>query len=303
VDVEIPARVLSYAERGPLWADWIAGLRGLTTGLLDEWGLSIDGASMHGECALVMPVLTAGEERAVLKVWWPHWEAEHEHLALRLWGGHGAVRLLRADPRRSAMLLERLDPSDLTTIDVLEACEVIGGLYSRLHRPATSEFRTLSGLCLDWARRLRALPLGCGLPPRYVDRTAALLDDFAADQSTDGRIIHTDLHYFNVLRGDREPWLAIDPKPLSGDPCYEIAPLLWNRWDEVTASNNVRWAIRQRFETTIDAAGLDEERAKAWVVARMIVNALWEIEDPDPVKGRDTDWITDCVTIAKAMDD
>ena len=49
-------------------------------------------------------------------------------------------------------------------------------------------------------------------------------------------MIHGDLHYENVLAADREPWLAIDPKPMAGDPHYEVAPMLWNRWDEVVAS-------------------------------------------------------------------
>lgn len=301
-DVEIPARVLSYAARSPEWAGWVDRLPRLASSLLDEWELTVDGASMYGECALVLPVVTASGEASVLKIGWPHWEAEHEHLALRYWNGDGAVRLLRADPHRSALLLERLEPIDLTTIDDIEACEVVGALYAGLHRPATAEFRSLSPLCADWARRLRSLPTGA-LPPRYVEQAAAILDDFAADDATDGTIIHTDLHYFNVLRGRRRPWLVIDPKPLSGDPAYEVAPMLWNRWDEVVASGNVREAVRQRFFTVIDAAGFDEERAKRWVIARMIVNALWEIEVPDLADDRASDWITDCITIAKAMDD
>ena len=48
-----------------------------------------------------------------------------EHLALRAWGGNGAVQLLRADPRRFALLLERLEPRDLTTIDALDACVLL----------------------------------------------------------------------------------------------------------------------------------------------------------------------------------
>jgi streptomycin 6-kinase len=271
--------------------------------VLEEWGLTVDGASTYGECALVVPVRTADGVPAVLKVGWPHEEAEHEHLALRLWNGAGAVRLLRADPHRYALLLERLHPVDLTTIDAVEACEVVAGLYGRLHRPATPELRSLSSLCADWSRRLRALPTGTGLPPRYVDQASALATQLAADPETDGRLIHTDLHYFNVLKADREPWLAIDPKPLSGDPAYEVAPLLWNRWDEVTGSGNVRAAVRRRLFTVVDAAGLDEQRAKTWVVVRMIVNALWEIEDPSPDPAERDRWLTDCVTIAKAMDD
>ena len=41
-------------------------------------------------------------EAAALKLTWPHAEARHEHLALRLWDGHGAVRLLAADPAAGA---------------------------------------------------------------------------------------------------------------------------------------------------------------------------------------------------------
>ena len=36
-----------------------------------------------------------------------------------------------------------------------------------------------------------------------------------------------------MLAADREPWLTIAPKPLNGDPHYELAPMLWNRWDEL----------------------------------------------------------------------
>ena len=45
----------------------------------------------------------------MLKVAWADDETEHEHLALQRWGGHGAVRLLRADPHRRALLLERVE--------------------------------------------------------------------------------------------------------------------------------------------------------------------------------------------------
>jgi streptomycin 6-kinase len=299
----IPAELSAYADRGPAWADWLARLPVLTAGLLHEWRLQVDGPSMSGHCALVVPVRTDADAPAVLKVGWPHWEADHEHLALRFWNGNGAVQLIRADPHRSALLLERLEFADLSTVGVLDACEVVAGLYRRLHRPATAEFRTLSSLCEDWKHRLAALPTGSGLPPRYVDQATSLASSFAVDPATDGRIVHTDLHYFNVLRGRREPWLAIDPKPLSGDPAFEIAPLLWNRLDEAAAAGRVRDEIRARFFTVVDAAGFDEERAKAWVVLRMIVNAMWEIEDPSPDASETADWITTCVTIAKAMTD
>ena len=76
-----------------------------------------------------------------------------------------------------------------------------------------------------------------------------------------------------MLAADREPWLVIDPKPMSGDPHFEPAPMLWNRWDEVVASGDVRDAVRRRFHTLVDVAGLDEDRARDWVVLREVLNA------------------------------
>lgn len=300
---DIPHKFLAFADRGEYWSTWLAELPALTSHLIDEWSLVVDGVSTHGECALVVPVRTSDDVPAVLKVGWPHEEAEHEHLALRFWDGKGAARLLRADPHRSALLLERLHTRDLTTVPDVEACEVIADLYADLHRPASAEFRTLSSLCERWAPRLDAIASTARLPRRFVNRAARLAREFAVDPATDGTIIHTDLHYDNVLASDRGPWLAIDPKPLSGDPAYEVAPLLWNRWDEVATSSNVRAAIRRRFEAVVDAAGLDEERAKGWVVLRMTVNAMWEIEDPSPPSDAMENWLTDSVTISKAMDD
>ncbi len=300
---DIPRKLLAFAVRGQSWSTWLAELPALTSRLVDEWRLSVDGPSTHGECALVVPVRTSDDVPAVLKVGWPHEEAEHEHLAMRFWGGRGAARLLRADPHRSALLLERLHTRDLTTVPDVDACEAIADLYADLHRPASAEFRTLSSLCERWAPRLDAVASTSRLPRRFVQRAAALAREFAVDPDTDGTIIHTDLHYDNVLAADRRPWLAIDPKPLSGDPAYEIAPLLWNRWDEVQTSDNVRAGVRRRFYAVVDAAGLDEERAKAWVLLRMMVNAMWEIEDPSPPSDQKESWLTDSVTIVKAMED
>jgi streptomycin 6-kinase len=120
-------------------------------------------------------------------------------------------------------------------------------------------------------------------------------------------LIHGDLHYENVLAADREPWLVIDPKPVSGDPHYEVAPLLWNRWEEVVESHRVRDAVRLRFHTVVDAALLDEQRARAWVVVRAMHNACWSIDDA-VARGRELapverDWLTTMVTVAKAVQD
>ncbi|MEJ7706241.1 MAG: aminoglycoside phosphotransferase family protein [Nocardioidaceae bacterium] len=301
--VEIPSKFAAFADRGEAWLVWLEGLPRLVTDVLTDWRLVVDGTPTHGECAVVIPVTTADAQPAVVKFGWPHEEAEFEHLALREWRGTGAVHLLRADPRRFVMLLERAHTRDLMTLPALEACEVVAGLYPRLHVPAPPQLQRLSDLCQQWSARLVALPTDAPLPRRYVEQAAALATKFASDPATDGLIVHTDLHYENVLAADRELWLAIDPKPLSGDPHYEVAPMLWNRWDEVVESGDVRRSLRERFHATVDAAGLDEDRARDWVVVRMMVNALWELEDPSPASDEKRNSFAECVVIVKAVQD
>ena len=118
-------------------------------------------------------------------------------------------------------------------------------------------------------------------------------------------VVHGDLHQHNVLAGDREPWLVIDPKPMSGDPHYEPAPMLWNQWDRITASGDVRGAVRRRFHTLVDGAGLDEQRARDWVVVRMVLNAHWTVDEAAAqdraLRVEERAWVTRCVAIAKAV--
>jgi streptomycin 6-kinase len=302
--VELPAGVLEFTMRGPAWAEFVDRLPRLVAELAEEWELSMDGVPTHGYCALVLPVTTAAGLPAMLKLSFPDDESEHEHLALQHWQGNGAVELLRADPHRYAMLLERLHREDLNRLGDLEACEVTAGFYARLHVPALPQLRTLSSYIARWTADLTRMDPSAPLPRRLVEQALSLGADFVADPRTNGAIIHGDLHYENVLAADREPWLVIDPKPMSGDPHYEVAPLLWNRWDEILASTNPREAIRRRFHTVIDTAGLDEERARDWVLVRMIHNAMWCVEDnPHGFDAEEQAYLTMCISLAKAVQD
>jgi streptomycin 6-kinase len=302
----LPASVLA-SDLGPGWARWRAGLERLAAEVLGEWDLRLDGPLRAGLTALVLPVRDAAGRTAALKLGWPHTESEHEHLVLRAWAGRGAVRLLRADPARSVLLLERADAAtDLTALPAVEACAVVGELYGELHRPALPQLQRLSRLARDWAGRLRRIEQHPQVARRFVVQALAHLDELADAPTTDGTLVHTDLHYANVLASLRvgppdTTWLAIDPKPLSGDPAYEVAPLLWNRADELRGAGGVRDAILDRFFAVVDAAGLDEDRARAWVVVRGMVNVLWAVEDADRARPLDRAFVTFQTTMIKAM--
>ena len=286
------------AARGPQWERWVDELPTRVGRLTDAWRLRPDGEPAHGNCSLVLPVRTFEGAVAVLKVGFPDAESEHEHLVLQRWGGHGAVRLLSADPHHRGLLLERLHSTDLTGVAEDHACAIVADLYGRIHIAAMPQLRSLSADIDRWTSELAGLARNAPIPRRLVEQAIALGTDLAADRAVADRVIHTDLHYGNVLAGDREPWLVIDPKPVNGDPHYEIAPMLWNRWDEI--AGDTREGVRRRFWMLVDAAGFDEDRARGWVIVRMVHNAMWALQDLSHTKQA---WLTRCIAVAKAVGD
>lgn len=293
---DLPPDFLAHADRDERWAAWVASVPRRLARALAAWDLTVAGPPMHGHTAVVVPVVSDGAP-AVLKAGWPCEEPRQEWLALRHWDGRGAVRMIKADPSSNVLLLERLGATDLRTLGVIEACEVVAGLYASLHVPAPARLDRLSTTVRRWTDDLAALPRSAPFPRRLVEQAVHLGRAFASDPDTDGTLVHTDLHDENVLAGGRAPWTAIDPQPLSGDPHYEPAPMLWNRWDEVLAARDPRLAVRRRFHTLVDVAALDEQRARDWVVVREAHNAMWAVEDGDP------DRVTTAVTIIKAVQD
>jgi streptomycin 6-kinase len=305
----IPPGLDAQRRLGPDWVAWLDRLPRLAADVVDEWRLVLDGPPMHGYASLAQPVRTTGGRPAVLKVAFDgDEESRHEGIALQRWHGDGAVELLRADPHRRALLLERLHTEDLGDLWDVEACEVVAGLYGRLHVPALPQLRTLTSYVEQWAGALASMPRNAPVPRRLVEQALSLARDLVADPASTGTLVHGDLHYANVLAADRDPWLAIDPKPMDGDPHYEPAPLLWNRWEELAdAGQTVRDGVRRRFHTVVDAAGLDEDRARDWVVVRMVLNAHWSVQDAErldrALDAEEREWITRCIAIAKAVQD
>ena len=264
---------------------------------LDEWELAADGPVTHGSASTVMAVRTTDGTPAVLKIASPAVESEHEHLALRRWGGVGAVRLLRADPHRHALLVERLSARNLDALWDVEACEVVAALYRQIHVPALPQIRSLTTVVEQWVQDFEDLPRGAPIPRRLVEQAIAAARDLTTDQGK-GVVLHGDLHYGKVLAGEREPWLAIGPKPLSGDPHFEIAPMLWHRWDEL--EGYVRAGIRTRLHALVEAAGFDEARARGWVLVRVVhqaVHTLGSQSTSGPAE------LTKHVALAKAVQD
>ena len=264
---------------------WLRELPELTAHQCELWGLRITGPAMHGVASLVLPVRTFEGARAVLKMQPVDEETEGEPAALRTWAGRGSVHLLEHDPDSGAMLLEALDPTrDLSEVALEEALTVVGSLLGRLStHSAPAGMRALGPITLNLVTR--AGKLGPRLRSSFErDRLA----DLAARarplaEEPGARLLHWDLHFENVLAPrvgtDREPWVAIDPKPLAGDPGFDLLPCLHNRWREAVAAGDARRATRWRLDLLSEVAGMDRERARAWTLVRVLQECVWHVQD------------------------
>ncbi|WP_149262575.1 aminoglycoside phosphotransferase family protein [Actinomadura sp. K4S16] len=261
---------------------WIAALPGLAAAFLDRWSLRLDGPGLHGMASLVLPVTRADGAPAALKLQPVTDEHATEPVGLRVWDGDGTVRLLDHDPGTGTMLLERLDAArPLSSVpDDDTAVEVLAGLLARLVAvPAPEGLRHLAGIAAAMLDEVpRAVPALRDPADRRLVRTCASAVAELVGEPGD-RLLHWDLHYDNVLGGRREPWLAIDPKPLAGDPGFDLLPALDNRWDEVVATGDVARQVLRRFDHLTEALGLDRRRATGWTLGRVLQNALWDVED------------------------
>ncbi|WP_026047520.1 aminoglycoside phosphotransferase family protein [Streptomyces sp. AA0539] len=265
-------------------AAWTDTLPGLVAELLERWTLRPDGAVGHGMAGIVLPVRRADGLPAVLKIQRQSEDDAGVVPGLRAWNGRGIVRLLEHDAAGSgALLLERLDAArPLSSLDDdVKACDILGGLLARLVAvpapPGIRRLADIAGAMVDAApAALRSLadPDERRLVAVCADAVAEVLGE-AGD-----RLLHWDLHQDNVLAGTREPWLAIDPEPLAGDPGFDLWPALDSRWEEVVAATgDPRGTVLRRFDQLTEQVGLDRRRAAVWTLGRVLQNALWDIED------------------------
>ena len=218
-----------------------------------EWGLRLGPRYKWARYSFAAP---AGDD-AVLKLTPPEDdEADLEGDALAFWNGRGAIRLLRRDRARRALLVERCVPGhDASAIGDREAIEIALDVGRELWRPVPDGPFLGAGDFV--AQRLRDLPARAD--HRYVPIATAL---FASMRPRHDVLVHGDYHHHNLLRhGDR--WLAIDPKPLVAEPEFDVVTMLWNPLQLVPTPE-----ITERRIGQLVAGGLDERRIRDWAIVR-----------------------------------
>jgi streptomycin 6-kinase len=204
-----------------------------------------------------------------------HLEDDTESLqvpdALRFWNGRGTVLLIDYDPETRAMILERCVPgTPLGTAYDDASIEIAAAVLRRLWRPPSDdvEWRTLADVAERWLRELpRRYP-----PSRLLDEALDALRVLASSQE-DVVLCHQDLHGGNILSAEREPWLAIDAKPIVAEPAYDAVALIRDTGSDAAPTLA---QLRRRLDVFAELLDIDRERVRLWGVAKCIA---WDRPD------------------------
>ena len=172
------------------------------------------------------------------------------------------VQLIARDDTRRALLLERCRPGT----ELGDVPEVVCALLPRLWHapPEPHSFRTLAEQAEEWAAQLGGRT---NLERSLIELA---LDVFRSVDPRARGLANQDLHQWNVLKAEREPWLVIDPKPLVGERELNGVGLLRNA---VWTGGAV--AVR-RWLDELTGLGLDRTRLRAWGVAHAVA---WSADD------------------------
>jgi streptomycin 6-kinase len=263
-----------YGDAGVAWIDHLPDLLAECE---QRWSLTVGPPFVPLSYNYVASAIRADGTEVILKVGVPNPELRTEIAALHLYDGRGIARLLDADPDQGILLLERLQPgTPLANLDDdEEATHIAAQVMRQLWQPVPPEHPFPS--VARWAaglQRLRARYGGTSgpLPSPLVEMAETLFDELIGSMA-EPVLLHGDLHHWNILSAGREPWLALDPKGVVGEPGYEIGPLLLN------PTLQPGHVLARRIDQLAEELELDRERLRGWGLAHAVLSAWWTVED------------------------
>ncbi len=253
-----------------------------------KWKLSTPTEIAQTPTSAVYRVRLPDGGPAVLKCLTPVGVADERRGAalLEWWNGDGAVRLIAAD--ETAHLLSYIDGgplSDLVHAGQDEAatsiiCEVVG----RLHKARGAPPAGLIPMDLRWRSLFEKAAADRQTRQATLFVDAARRADALLKEGRKWIPLHGDLHHDNILHCSTHGWLAIDPKGVRGDPCYDVANIFCNPVGapEITGDGRRVDRLADRFA---EALGQERARILDYAFVHAALSAAWSLsdgDDPDP---------------------
>ena len=231
----------------------------------------------------VAPVVHADGRQLVVKVCSLTDEFPQQPEALRLVDGHGMVRLVDCDTTEEIILLERLMPgtmlSEVEDDELSTSCAISVMQKIWCPVPKNHPFKTVQ----DWGKGFDRLRQRYGggtgpFPKVLLEQAETLYRELSASMA-EPVLLHGDLHHENILAAQREPWLAIDPKGVVGEPAYETGAWLRNPMPQLLDMPYPGRILARRIDQLSEQLGFDRARIRDWAVTQAMLSAWWSMED------------------------
>ena len=228
-----------------------------------------------------------GRQPVVLKVLKNRGDEWRSGEILEAFEGRGVVRVY--EHVEGALLLERLSPGNALAEMALdgrdeEATEIIAEVIEKMspRRSANAYVRVQ-----DWAKGFERYTASGDeqIPKDLVEEGQRVYSELCSSQSSP-RLLHGDLHHYNILFDSDRGWLAIDPKGVIGEIEYEIGAALRNPYEKpelFTLSSTVE----RRLKHFASRLNLDFRRALGWGFAQAVLSTIWCVEDGFAIGPRD----------------
>jgi len=241
------------------------------------WRLAVEDV-FETETSAIASVTRQGQP-LLLKVVKQQGDEWHSGKVLQAFAGMGVARLY--EETDGAVLIERLRPGNSLVSLVLngddeEATTILATVMQKM---AGAEIPKSCVTAQDWAKGFDRYLASCDdqISSQLVKSGQRVYTDLCGSQ-LQVRLLHGDLHHYNVLYDADRGWLAIDPKGVVGELEYEVGAALRNpveRPDLFASASTVKRRLKQ-FSSILT---LDVERALAWGFAQAVLSAVWQVED------------------------
>jgi len=258
---------------------WITSLPNTVRILMDCWKLSNLLPVTNMSFNYVAKAICNHNQSVILKIGFDKKVIAAEKHALIYFDGNASIRIIDYHEEYNALLLEQAIPG--TSLKALYPAkdkfviDCYGDTVQKLHhKPLVNKhgFRHIN----DWLKILDEFK--SDQLSRHLLERAIYLKNMLLNSLEKEVVLHGDLHHDNVLKNENS-WLTIDPKGIIGETAFEVAAFDFIHDSEITDTLEVRELFLSRIKAVAAKSNVNAERLKNWVFVRLILSAVWYIED------------------------
>jgi streptomycin 6-kinase len=286
--IQIPENLARNEEL----TEWLGQLPDILAQCAERWELQIEAPMTESYAEMsycyIAPAKREDGTEVILKIGSPTQRRENEKNeahALQLCSGNSAVKLFGYDEAIGALLLERARPGVPLSVgtDDVENTRVVSRLMKGFWQPLPEKhnFRP-TAYEIEGFAKLRKKHNGTTgpLPEKWVVRAETLYEELMST-STSSVVLHGDLHHYNILSAQREPWLVIDPKGYFGDPGFDVGAFLANYPEESCEGRDPDEIDVSRINVMIEELGMPRDRVIKWGIVLACIWARWSSNTPE----------------------